>query len=263
MYSNLKQISAINNYNYQNISSNQIAMSNNELPINDSFSIDGSLISVILPKQILSTGDNTSNTSDNITNSEGNNSSHNHNSSISSNISSKRNPQSLITNITNTHLNKSNNLSDNLVSLLSGIIIESIHNGNPTLNNGNNSGSHNSNNNVKLISGKWSLRVQNGIVLDFDGKFQMISADGTDSHWYNIKNFNSKEKLFFDNDKSTAIYGKIDFTTDNDSLKKTSDVLLSISNLEVIQLTLIDKNLSNLFHGFPLYGTIDSIKIKN
>ena len=101
------------------------------------------------------------------------------------------------------------------------------------------------------------------MVLDFNGKFQMISADGTGSHWYSIKNFNSKEKLFFDNDKSAAIYGTIDFTTDNDSLKKTSKVLLTINNLEVIQLTLFDKNLSDLFHGIPIYGTIDSIKIKN
>ncbi|HXT83686.1 MAG TPA: hypothetical protein VN704_05055 [Verrucomicrobiae bacterium] len=262
LHSNLEQISGLN-YNYQNISSNQIAPNNNEIPINDSFSIDGSLISVILPKQVLDSGDNASNTNDNITNnSEDNNAGH-HNIDISSNISKLRNPQSFIPNITNAHTNKSNNLSDNLVSLLSGIIIESIHNGNPTLNNINNSDNHNSNNNVKLISGKWSLRVQNGMVLDFNGKFQMISADGTGSHWYSIKNFNSKEKLFFDKDKSAAIYGTIDFTTDNDSLKKTSNLLLTINNLEVIQLTLFDKNLSDLFHGIPIYGTIDSIKIKN
>jgi hypothetical protein len=161
------------------------------------------------------------------------------------------------------HTKKSNNLSDNLVSLLSGIIIESIHNGNPTLNNGNNSEKNNSKNQVKLVSGKWSLRVQNGIVSDFEGKFQMISADGSDSHWYNIKNFKSKDKLFFGNDKSAVIYGKIDLTTDNDSFKKTSNVLLTISNLEAIQLTLFDKSLSNLFQGSPIYGTIDSIKIKN
>ena len=263
MYSNFKQTSGINNYNYQDINNNQFLLNNNDLSINDSFSIDGSLISVIFPNQTLFVHNNVSNTNYNTTNSEENNSSQKDNSNILSNVTTKQNLQSLTNNITNMHNNKSNNLSDNLVSLLSGIIIESIHNGNPTLNDGKNSEDSNSKSQIKLVSGKWSLRVQYGNVSDFEGRFQIISADGSGSHWYNIKNFKSKDKLFFGNDKSAIIYGKMDFTTDNDSLKKTSDALLTISNLEAIQLTLFDKNLSNLFQGFPIYGTIDSIKIKN
>ena len=83
-------------------------------------------------------------------------------------------------------------------------------------------------------------------------------------HWHSMNNFQSNEKLFLGNDNSAAINGKLDFFTgNNNTTKKTVDVLLSINNLELIQLTLLDKEIADHFQGFPLYGIIDSIKIKN
>jgi len=42
-----------------------------------------------------------------------------------------------------------------------------------------------------------------------------------------------------------------------------ADVLFSINNLELIQIKFLDKASANQFNDYPLYGTIDSINIRN
>ncbi len=152
-----------------------------------------------------------------------------------------------------------------MVSLLSGIIIESIHNGNPTINNANNNLTSKSknNNDIILVSGKWNMDVQNGNVTNFYSKFFMTSSNGTGFHWYSMNNFKTKEKLFLGDGDSAAVNGKLDFFTGNNSTKKTANVLLTINNLELIQIIPLDKVIDSYFHGYPVYGSIDSIKIKN
>jgi len=79
-----------------------------------------------------------------------------------------------------------------------------------------------------------------------------------------MKNFSTKEKVFLGDGDSAAVNGKLDFFTGiNNSTKKTANVLLTINNLELIQIIPLDKVVDSYFHGYPLYGTIDSIKIKN
>lgn len=263
----------------QNISIKKNVYNDNQrLLINDTFSIDGSLISTI-PLKMSSSSSSSSvysndsnmthsiNTFNNKTNSQktieqGLAATNMSNVSSIQSIKQQQQQQNLLS---NTKSNKSSNISDNLVSLLSGIIIESIHNGNPTINNANNSltSKPTNNNDIILTSGKWHLDVENGNVTKFYSKFLMISANNTGFHWYSMKNFKSNEKLFLGNGNSAAVNGKLDFFTAKNSTKKTTNVLLTINNLELIQLTPLDNVISSYFHDFPLYGTIDSIKIKN
>ena len=53
-----------------------------------------------------------------------------------------------------------------------------------------------------------------------------------------MNNLKSNEKLFLGNDDSIAINGKLDFFTGTNTTKETADVLLSINNLELIQITI-------------------------
>ena len=262
----------------QNISFKKNIFNNYKFIINDTFSFEGSLISTLLPN-LSPTYFNNNTTQPPIDDS---NNKLNHEKTIEQNLSannsitmsanSVQQQQKLTStakptsdNITGTQTNESGSISDNLVSLLSGIIIESIHNGNPTINNKSNSvdSTTKNNNNIILASGKWKLDVQNGNITNFATKFVMITSNGTGIHWYSMNNFQSKEKLFLGNDGSAAINGKLDFFTANNTTRKTVDVLLSINNLELIQLTLLDKEIAGLFQEYPIYGTIDSIKIKN
>jgi hypothetical protein len=169
-------------------------------------------------------------------------------------------------NLTDTESNESDNISDNLVSVLSGIIIESIHNGNPTINEEEASpldSNMKNNNEMILLSGKWNMEVHGGNITTFDSKFVMITSNGTGFHWHTMNNLKTDEKLFLGNDDSAAINAQMDFASGGNATKKTADVLLSINNLELIQLTIFDKEISSHFYGFPIYGIIDSIKIKN
>lgn len=175
-------------------------------------------------------------------------------------------PKPISQNITDIETNNSESISDNLVSLLSGIIVESIHNGNPTINNETlqpDSDNKNNKDQVILVSGKWSMDVKNSNITDFNTKFVMITSDGTGFHWHSMYNLKTTEKLFLGKDDNAMINGKLEFFTGNNTTKQISDILLTINNLEFIQITILDKGISNHFDGFPIYGTIDSIQFKN
>ena len=163
--------------------------------------------------------------------------------------------------------NASEALSDNLVSMLSGIILESIHTGNPTINNETiqpDSGDINSKKeDIILVSGKWKMDVENSNITSFNTRFVMITSNGTGFHWHSMGNLKTSEKFFLGKDDSATINGKLDFFTGNNTTKQPIDILLAINNLELIQITILDKDISSHFYGFPIYGTIDSIKIKN
>jgi hypothetical protein len=149
---------------------------------------------------------------------------------------------------------------------LSGIIVESIHSGNPTINNETiqpYSNKLNNKDNLILISGNWKMEVENSNITNFNTKFVMISSNGTGFHWHSMDNLKTMDNLFLGNDDSAIINGKLDFSTGDNTTKQQIDILMTINRLELIQITLLDKEISNHFYDFPLYGTIDSIKIKN
>jgi hypothetical protein len=175
-------------------------------------------------------------------------------------------PKPISQNTTNIEPNTSDTLSDNLVSMLSGIILESIHTGNPTINNETiqpDSDNKNNKEDTILVSGKWKMDVENSNITSFNTKFVMITSNGTGFHWHSMDNLKTSEKFFLGKDDSATINGKLDFFTGNNTTKQPMDILLAINNLELIQITLLDKDTSSHFYGFPIYGTIDSIKIKN
>lgn len=175
-------------------------------------------------------------------------------------------PKPISQNTANIELNASEALSDNLVSMLSGIILESIQTGNPTINNETiqpDSDDINSREDTILVSGKWKMDVENSNITSFNARFVMITSNGTGFHWHSMDNLQTSEKLFLGKDDSATINGELDFFTGNNTTKQPVDTLLAINNLELIQITLLDNDISSHFYGFPIYGTIDSIKIKN
>ncbi len=163
-------------------------------------------------------------------------------------------------------LNQTDNLSNNLVSMLSGIIIQSIEKGNPTISNDgntNDSGSLINKNISTIVSGNWKMNVNSSKVEFFDSKFVMITSNAKGFHWHTINNFNGDGNVFFGTDDTVFIDGTVDFFTDDKLVSENSKVVFMLNNFELIQIIFLDNKIADHFHNFPLYGIIDSIEIKN
>jgi hypothetical protein len=286
-YYNYKEFLQINGKTIQlekDLPTNKNLFKSYNLNINDTFSLEGTLISTIIPNistiysninteekkidNVLQPINTTNNASQSGKTIEQELSTNIYNTVNTSSLSQRMTPaitNPSLSNLTDIEPNGSDNISDNLVSVLSGIIIESIHNGNPTIIEEDSPLDSNvkGNKEIILLSGKWKMDVQYGNITNFDSKFVMVTSNGTGFHWHTVNNLKTNEKLFLGKDDSAVINSKLDFVSGSNTTKETADVLLSINNLELIQLTIFDKEISSHFFGFPIYGTIDSIKIKN
>jgi hypothetical protein len=163
-------------------------------------------------------------------------------------------------------LNQTDNLSNNLVSMLSDIIIQSIEKGNPTIDIDGNTTNPNrpiGENASTIVSGNWKMNVNSSKVDFFNSKFVMITSDAKGFHWHTITNFNGNGTVFFGNDDTIFIDGTVDVFTDDKLAFKNSRVLLTLNNFELLQIIFLDDKIASHFHNFPLYGIIDSIEIKN
>jgi hypothetical protein len=161
--------------------------------------------------------------------------------------------------------NQTDNLSNNLVSMLSGIIIQSIEKGNPTINNVNLSDSSLlKRENVSIIlAGNWQMSVIKSNVTIFDVRFVMITSNGTDFHWHSMNNFKNEMKAHFGMDDNIYLTGTVDFLTDNEVISKDIKVAIIIDNLETLQIIILDDRVSSHLYGYPIYGTVDKIEIPN
>lgn len=162
--------------------------------------------------------------------------------------------------------NQTDNLSNSLVSMLSGIIIQSIEKGNPTINKiviDNESGGLMDKNISIIVSGNWKINVNSSEVVLFESKFVMITSNAKGFHWHTINNFNSDGDVFFGTDDTIFIDGTVDLFTDNKLVTVKSKVVIMINNFELIQIIFLDNKIAEHFHNFPLYGIIDSIDIEN
>ena len=162
--------------------------------------------------------------------------------------------------------NQTDNLSNSLVSMLSGIIIQSIEKGNPTINKiglNNDSGGLMNKNISTIVSCNWRINVNSTEVVLLDSKFVMITSDAKGFHWHTINNFNSDDDIFFGTDDTIFMNGTVDLFTDNKLVAGNSKVVIMINNFELIQIIFLDNKIAEHFHNFPLYGIIDSIDIEN
>ena len=162
--------------------------------------------------------------------------------------------------------NQTDNLSNSLVSMLSGIIIQSIEKGNPTINKiviDNDSSGLMGKNISTIVSGNWKINVNSSEVVLFDSKFVMITSNAKGFHWHTINNFNSDGDVFFGTDDTIFMDGTVDLFTDNKLVTGNSKVVIMINNFELIQIIFLDNKIAEHFHNFPLYGIIDSIDIEN
>jgi len=161
--------------------------------------------------------------------------------------------------------NQTDDLSNNLVSMLSGIIIQSIEKGNPTINSINLSDplQLKSENISIILAGNWQMSVLKSNLTVFDVRFVMITTNGTGFHWHTINGLKSDAKVYFGNDKNIYLIGTVDFFTENKLVSKNVKTAIMINNLETIQIIFLDDQIAGHLYNQPIYGTIDMIEIPN
>ena len=161
--------------------------------------------------------------------------------------------------------NQTDNLSNNLVSMLSGIIIQSIEKGNPTINSVNLSDPlQMERENVSIIiTGNWEMAVLDANVTGLDVRFVMITSNGVGFHWHSLNNFRSNNDAHFGEDQNIYLEGTADFLTDSRSVLRDVKIIMTINNFETLQIVILDDRISEHLYGYPLFGTIDKIEIPN
>lgn len=161
--------------------------------------------------------------------------------------------------------NQTDDLSTNLVSMLSGIIIQSIEKGNPTISSLNLSDplQLKSENISIILAGNWQMSVLNSNITLFDVRFVMITSNGTGFHWHSINGLKSDAQVYFGSDKNIYLIGTVDFFTENKLVSNDVKIALMINNLETIQIIFLDDQIAGHLFNHPLYGTIDTIEIPN
>jgi hypothetical protein len=113
-----------------------------------------------------------------------------------------------------------------------------------------------------IVSGDWSLEVQDGNVTDFAANFTMVHTDGTGRHTHDVSNFeasNSSAQLV--QDGVTFIFGTSDIMTNGSSGWTGVDTLIVIENANAVSLTFSTDD--DHFKGQPLYGIVDSLTDEN
>lgn len=259
------------------VEENTLNSKSSRLDANNTFALSGSLVSTLNSSLISNNGSNENNQL--ISSSEFGTDFENSDQTLSLNqrtdgITSTGNSSSIMNssrgNSEDTtvigQLNETDNLSNNLVSMLSGIIIQSIEKGNPTINNDGNTNDSSglANKNIStIVSGNWKMSVNSSEVTLFDSKFVMITSNAKGFHWHTINNFNGDGNAFFGNDDTVFMDGTLDLFTDDKLVAENSKVIIMINNFELIQIIFLDNKTADHFRNFPLYGIIDSIEIKN
>jgi hypothetical protein len=247
------------------------------LDVNNTFALSGSLVSTLNPSLVSNNGssenDRIISYSELDTNFENSDPTLSPDQQIDE-IIGTANPSSMLNSNQSTtgnntsfgQLNQTDNLSNSLVSMLSGIIIQSIEKGNPTIDkigNATDSAGPLDKNISTIVSGNWKINVNSSEVVLFNSKFVMITSNAKGFHWHTINNFNSDGDVFFGTDDTIFMDGTVDLFTDNKLVTGNSKVIIMINNFELIQIIFLDNKIAEHFHNFPLYGIIDSIDIEN
>ena len=110
-----------------------------------------------------------------------------------------------------------------------------------------------------IVSGDWSLDVQDGNVSDFTANFTMVHTDGTGRHIHDVSNFQASNgsTVQLEEDGVTFIFGTSDVMTNGSSAWTAVDTLIVIENGNAASITLSTED--DHFKGQPLYGIVDSL----
>jgi len=116
-----------------------------------------------------------------------------------------------------------------------------------------------------ILSGDWSLDVQDGNVNDFTATFTMVHTDGTGRHTHELSNFQAMNTTLVQLDEQglTFIFGTVDVAVNGTETWTEAGALIIIEKLNVVSISLASEDTEDHFKGQPIYGITDSFTDEN
>lgn len=116
-----------------------------------------------------------------------------------------------------------------------------------------------------VLSGNWSLDVQNGSVNDFTATFTMVHIDGTGRHTHDISNFQADNTTTVQLDESgpTFAFGTVDVAVNGTEQWTDVEALMILDRMNVMSISLATESTDNHFKGQPIFGIVDSMTDEN
>ncbi|WP_148686796.1 hypothetical protein [Candidatus Nitrosocosmicus hydrocola] len=113
-----------------------------------------------------------------------------------------------------------------------------------------------------ILSGNWSLSLDNGEVTDFKAFFIKVLANGNKHHTHDLINFeqDNKTQIQIKGNNSLSVKGVVDIKLNNNTPWNNTNVNIDIEKDNTIAIKLDNNQTSNHFEGQKIYGIVTSIK---
>jgi len=161
----------------------------------------------------------------------------------------------------------SQNLDDNMINLLTKLIMGSISGGSSSSRYPESitqaaSTTQTETEKPFVLTGNWNLSVEKGNVRDFASNFTMLHIDGTGSHVIKLINFqaDANRTVYLGSDGTTSIMGRVDIELNGVNKWKGVHAIIVIERLNTIYIILDSNATANYFKGQPIYGIIGLLK---
>lgn len=113
-----------------------------------------------------------------------------------------------------------------------------------------------------ILSGNWSMDVNQGKLTNFAANFYTGSVNGANNHTHQLTNFRvNNSPIQLNPDRSVSISGILDVGTNGKNAWNNVNATVVISKARTITINLDDNDTQRHFMGQQIYGIVKGLKI--
>jgi hypothetical protein len=114
-----------------------------------------------------------------------------------------------------------------------------------------------------ILSGDWSMNVNQGNLADFSATFYTGSVNGAENHTHQLSNFrvNTNTPIQLSPDMSVSVSGVVDVGTNGNKAWDNVNATVDISKGRSITISLADEDTQRHFMGQEIYGIVQGLKV--
>jgi hypothetical protein len=114
-----------------------------------------------------------------------------------------------------------------------------------------------------ILSGDWSMNVEQGNLTNFNASFYTGPVNGADNHTHQLGNFrvDNSSPIQLSSDKSISLSGILDLGTNGKEAWNDVNATVDISKGRSISIELADEDTERHFMGQHIYGIVERLII--
>lgn len=114
-----------------------------------------------------------------------------------------------------------------------------------------------------ILSGDWSMNVEQGNLTNFNASFYTGPVNGADNHTHQLGNFrvDNSSPIQLSSDKSVSLSGILDLGTNGKEAWNDVNATVDISKGRSISIELADEDTERHFMGQQIYGIVERLII--